>query len=651
MPSARFANALSGNHQPLVDNTSNTFVMVIPSEDQIVIESNSPSSSRESRNSGETFYNIEDIDVPTSTDCQLYDPIPRNSHPIDDIENVTSITCQLNHPSLQMDSHPTDYIGDLTSTDCLLYHSSPQMIVDAIAFQLSKKRLKDVEISGKSYTISSLWTEFVSSINKAITLGGIFPNNPVVTFLASTAPTSPPLFSAVIYLSCSIRSSLRLRNGNGNVGQGPESTMLGQEMEQHALQYIDVASTRLLQDKSQSKKGRLLLLSILVTLCSAYIAQGNRDKLMLSLEHALALVHGEFLSSSADNGVVLYLVEWLGYIHTTSLVCDKNYHISAPDYLSLASELFATSQPDILMTSLSQSQRVPAMAIFDDSVFFRDVEPFTGISMATSAIFYRLGRLIRTRAVALQSADSNPLLWQDFESDIEQLEICLYQRKHKLGSHRLLYRPASHSECYNEALLHTAHLIFLCRIRDKPKSSVEVVEAAELVLDSCAAVPEGSMTSKLMVFPLYMGGLQTTRLIHQEFVRNRLLNIEKDYCTTDVGKALVSLDEEWRGVNAHETGGRLRPKFPIRLAQKYQLIRCRCFLPVNMCLVLSPIYRILYKTTPKAASSRSRINERRSVNFQSLAIVPIAPENSSTIKYFMKYQHFDYRKRLSPTSL
>jgi hypothetical protein len=108
-----------------------------------------------------------------------------------------------------------------------------------------------------------------------------------------------------------------------------------------------------------------------------------------------------------------------------------------------------------------------------------------------------------------------------------------------------MHQFPSDADLYNEALLHTAHLIFLSRVRDKPIQAPEVASAVEQILESCAGVPNDSPTAKLMVMPLYMAGLRATSLMQQEFVRNRLEKIYNGYCVTDIATNLRGLEQEW----------------------------------------------------------------------------------------------------------
>jgi hypothetical protein len=222
------------------------------------------------------------------------------------------------------------------------------------------------------------------------------------------------------------------------------------------------------------------------------------------------------------------------------MLSEKEYSISAPDVLSLASDIksssFSTSTIDTL---------VHPSDVLSHVGFYIDIDTFTGISRVTSAIFYRLGRLLRSRKASFQAGVKVHWVWNEFEVDADELQIRIVCRRQSLAIYQQNHRISLDLESYNNALLHTAHLIFLSYVRDQPTHSPNVESTVELVLEACASVSADSATGKLIVLPLYIAGLLCTKQVQKEFISNRLEKIRSGHHVTDVGRALAVLKHEW----------------------------------------------------------------------------------------------------------
>jgi hypothetical protein len=139
----------------------------------------------------------------------------------------------------------------------------------------SPRYLIDFDVSGATRTMGSLWQEFLGSITSGITIEGNHPNNPVVKHLISSAPSEPPLFSAVMFLSCSVRSAVSPQSQEP--GQSEDTMLLAQVMERKALDLIDSAEPSLYANAPAAFNSLLNSLSVLFALCAAYIAQGKGE--------------------------------------------------------------------------------------------------------------------------------------------------------------------------------------------------------------------------------------------------------------------------------------------------------------------------------------------------------------------------------------
>lgn len=127
----------------------------------------------------------------------------------------------------------------------------------------------------------------------------------------------------------------------------------------------------------QEKPQILDLLSTLVVLCSAYIAGEDFTSLKLYLECALSTIRKGFSTELALDDTFLFLVRWMGYIHTVTMLGETVYTLNAPDYLSIASEQSFNSA--------------------GKNMFFQDVDSFIGMSQTVTDLLYRLGKILRSR--------------------------------------------------------------------------------------------------------------------------------------------------------------------------------------------------------------------------------------------------------------
>ncbi|KAI9035754.1 uncharacterized protein KD926_002943 [Aspergillus affinis] len=363
-----------------------------------------------------------------------------------------------------------------------------------------------------------LWQEFLGCVIPGITLDGKDPDNQVARHLASKAPGIPSLYSALLFLSHSVQSnwveSSQARSDWNDVAA------TAYIMEQEAFSYVSKAILRastILVTQNQ----HMILLSILVTLCSAYIARDNMEALTFCLESAIKLVHTGFTLEISTDETFLFLVRWIGYIHTLSMLGETPYQLAAPDYLTIAKsdEDYMTNNP---------------------STFFRDVDSFLGASQAVADILYRVG-------ISLRSVDSNESCSQDSlgchlvdaELRIELLARKLAQFKQEHGA------LESSIDLYNEALVHTAWLVILMGPRQVSCHSTLALSTIGKILDSCAAVSVSAPVAKLMLLPMFVAGSWTQRPVYQSFIRQRFEALSSGHCIVNVHRTLEVLEERW----------------------------------------------------------------------------------------------------------
>lgn len=222
--------------------------------------------------------------------------------------------------------------------------------------------------------VSYLWSSFVERIAPGITLD-VSQTSKLISGLQAESQT--PLFFAIVFFSQSVQSNWTLDDHPSpadSVDMVTAARKTEQEVISHMGQFVGSKNSYIPQEKSQI----LDLLSTLVVLCSAYIARGDFASLTLYLECALSTIDKGLDTELALDDTFLFLVSWLGYIHTVTMLDETVHTLNAPDYLSIVSE---------------QS--------FDPAgknMFFQSVDSFNGISQTVTDLLYRLGRVLRSLA-------------------------------------------------------------------------------------------------------------------------------------------------------------------------------------------------------------------------------------------------------------
>ncbi|CAI7587136.1 unnamed protein product [Penicillium viridicatum] len=378
---------------------------------------------------------------------------------------------------------------------------------------------------------SYLWQEFIQSIAPGISIDSHEHNNQVTKYFASNATNWPPLFSAIIFLSYSVKSNWTIQHPL--FVNMTEVTTAAIRMEQQAVSYIgdvmscesDQSTSHETQSSPNNPAHRLTTLSTLIALCSAYIAEGNISSLRTCLGHAMRITREGFTTDLAADESFLFLVRWLGYIHIVALLDETDYPIDAPNYLGIA------VKPDNVSPNREQ--------------FFQDVDPFLGISHSVADLLYRLGRVLRDRRNASMTGHLSESWRSDTDSvDVETRMQLLLRR---LKAHRKNEKkPPSHIDNYNEALVYSGLLLFLLVFKEEPFNLGLVQSTVNHILDSCAAVPADAPVAKLMILPLFIAGSRTTRPLYHDFIRRRLEVLKSGQCIVNVTRTMEVLEERWR---------------------------------------------------------------------------------------------------------
>ncbi|KAE8360381.1 fungal-specific transcription factor domain-containing protein [Aspergillus caelatus] len=377
---------------------------------------------------------------------------------------------------------------------------------------------------------SYLWQAFVQSIAPGVSLEEEGSDNKLTQYFASRVAGTPSLFSAIIFLSHAVKT-----NWTTDISSHIDSTVIAAvaiAMEQEAVAHIGEAMSRHLQPPPQSSAHCITTLTTLITLCSAYIAQGNIPKLWACLQQAMEVARKGFAASVAIDESFLFLVRWLGYIHIVAMLDETGYSIDAPNYFSIAAQQGHSS--------------------LNPEAIFHDVDSFLGISQAVGDLLYRLGRIIRFQRYP-STGDTN-------KTDITDMEIRMQLILRKLKAYKQDGRELpSHFDHYNEALVHTALLRLLEFKQENPQSKLMQSTVAQ-ILDSCAAVPEKSPVAKLMLFPLFWAGVHTTRPVYQSFILRRLEVLRSGCCFSNVGHLIEIIEQRWLGhKNGEHSQGTHRP--------------------------------------------------------------------------------------------
>lgn len=332
-------------------------------------------------------------------------------------------------------------------------------------------------------------------------------------------------------------------------------------------------------------------LATLVILCTAYIACGNSRSFLVCLEQAFLIA--KMLSVELSfNEEFVFLVHYLGFIHTTAMLSPGEYELKAPDFLTILpkngfarggdqskSDFDATLKTSMPLgdnqsdadTRSRQLERLAVQRILRDFHLscFDDITPTTGISNSVAALLYQVGRLSRLKSAVLgsQSANENQWFWGTFEADAESLELQLGQMLRHRNNQSMIFETSARKleqleqlnddykddnlqqtigkNRYNDALVHCVRIIYMAKIKNTGDRDERVLASAKRVLSTCSSIDSDSHTAGLLVFPLYTAGLYTDDLEARLFVRQRLISLN-DRIVTDTHKLVQSLDRYWQ---------------------------------------------------------------------------------------------------------
>ncbi|KAF7557731.1 hypothetical protein G7Z17_g419 [Cylindrodendrum hubeiense] len=207
-------------------------------------------------------------------------------------------------------------------------------------------------------------------------------------------------------------------------------------------------------------------LATLLILCTAYISSRNSRSLLICLEQAFILAK-KLWEELASNQEFIFLIQWLGYIHTTAMLSPGNYTLKAPDFLALTPNetntiVGATSVSDIVLSSqmaletsqtdtemhsqLLEKASVKKLHQEFRSSCFDDITTTTGISNTVAGLLYNIGRLSRLRAMILESEEpaENHWFWGDFEAELDGLEIQLDQITRRRNMRTQIFETSVH---------------------------------------------------------------------------------------------------------------------------------------------------------------------------------------------------------------
>lgn len=392
-----------------------------------------------------------------------------------------------------------------------------------------------------------LWNTFVTHCVVEIVPSMSGQINPFLQHLASRARAEPTLFAAVLYLSQTIIikcTSRPLGKRLSSPDMQGQVEGLAMALEKQAVRDIESPSAGQIIG-TQATSSLLTQLSTMVTLCTAYITRGDTAKLLMLLENALVLAQSMF-KEHLQNETFRFLLKWLGYIHTVSMLSSGEYNIKGPDYFGIATGFKdSSSLMDTFDFGLSLADLGNTTDVFDDPILFSDVDKFLGISREVSTALYKVGRLTRIRKAARSEAESS-WFWQDYQAEVDDLDLHIEQQLSNFESAKMRTVGVTNLDHYNYSLVQSAKLFLLCNIKDQEKDTPEVVKTIDEILESCAAVPVESTVAKFMVFPIFTAGMQTTRRLHQDFVRNRLVALQNYYFVANLPDVIERLESAWQ---------------------------------------------------------------------------------------------------------
>jgi hypothetical protein len=378
----------------------------------------------------------------------------------------------------------------------------------------------------RAYFIS-LWNSFFEQIAPTLTPFGNRADSPAVKYLVPNAEKCPELLIAVLYLAQIIARR------DHQVAVGVEGRFL-EEKAEIILQNFDsdddeAFASRSIGGSNDPTEQKILILSTVLIFCMAFIADRNDAKLGPYTEYAAVLCQYLF-KTLAEDEAFLYLAKTLGFILNSLLFSSAANRSNAPDYLSAALEF-----PDRHDNALRQME-----GHLQEGAHFRDLDMCTGLSASMASILYSLGTLVKRRRAGQHSAHAiHDDFIKAFELDVDGLEarlrrhLTLLTKRRQIASSESNTSPPAHedslTQCldsYNEAVFWSAWTIFLTDLKDHSSvTDPDVSKSVEHILDACVEVPEQSVTAPLMLFPLVVGGMRTTKRVYREFVLNRLRSL------------------------------------------------------------------------------------------------------------------------------
>lgn len=420
---------------------------------------------------------------------------------------------------------------------------------------LSLKGLDAPSISQHRTYLHSLWDSFISQIAPFLTPFGRRAENPFLKYLVPNAEANPSLLVAVLYLAQVIleRGRKEPLGSEGRFLEEQAGAVL-QKMEHNpsTLETSNVVG----EATASSSQTLLLTLSTALVFCMAFLASQDAVKLVSHVEYAVVICQVLFKSRASDESF-LYLAKLLGFIQNTLLFTQYADSINAPDYLSAALEL----QDDDL--SDGNGTREEYHKSLSDRVHFRDIDMFSGMSASLASIVHSLGTLVRRKKAGLHGPRSKHAEYvRTFESDVDGLEVRLTRHLSRIIKYGKLSKSSSasnsfaeqqsqhisliqHMDSLNEAVFWSAWTIFLTDIKERSSTTdPDVRDAVEHVLDACAEIPKDSTIAPLMLFPLMIGGMRSTKKVYREFVVTRLESL-KNLGLSDTKSLCADLAETW----------------------------------------------------------------------------------------------------------
>ncbi|KAJ0115604.1 hypothetical protein J7T55_010427 [Diaporthe amygdali] len=446
-----------------------------------------------------------------------------------------------------------------------------------------------------------LWNVYTSQLVHSITAHQTDIANPLIDYLLPRALESSSFRSAILYLAFVMRSNQSSTNPSQyntqtSLGQRnlPESS-LGAHLENEALsEALPKANPPLSDSHSRGPTDAntsLNTLATLVILCTAYVASGNSRSLLVCLEQAFLLT--KMLSNDfCSNEEFVFLVHYLGYIHTIAMLSPGEYRLNAPDFLTIFSKSGINQQGDLLkndpnatftpkislasgdFNADARSQRLEKLAVEKiqreiQSSCFGDITPTTGISNSVASLLYHVGRLSRLKGVILSSqpANENQWFWGAFEADVEGLELRLGQMlRHRDSQSRILetfvqklkllsdehkdsqLQQAIDKTRYNDALVLCVRVILLAKVQNINSRDIRIPALTQRILSLCSLIENESHTAGLLVFPLYTAGLYTHDPDARSFIKQRL-KLLSGRIVTDTEKLSQNLETSWQNAS------------------------------------------------------------------------------------------------------